>query len=133
MESYLVKNYLERWGRIHGDVIFSEEISPFELIVETENGYIILYNDQDGMLRRLPKDSNCMSEEECRREFKYQLRKQLVIKEMSQLELSEATGIPQPVLSGYMNGKNLPGLYNLDKIAKALDCSTDDFRYTYKR
>lgn len=129
----MLQNYLLYWGRIHGEPVSYEEISPFELIVETENGDVVLYNDLDGMLRRLPKDSNCMSEDECKREFKYQLRKQLTLKEMSQLELSEATGIPQPVLSGYMNGKNLPGLYNLDKIAKALNCSTDDFRYTYKR
>jgi hypothetical protein len=26
----------------------------------------------------------------------------------------------------------MPGLYNLDKLAKALDCSVDDFRYWWK-
>lgn len=133
MKNYLINNYIAHWGRIHGEPLHVEELSPYELIVETETGYTVLYNDQDNMLRNLPKDSNCMSEEECRREFKYQLRKQLSLKDMSQLELSEITGIPQPVLSGYMNGKNLPGFYNLDKIAKALNCSTDEFRYTYKK
>lgn len=129
----MINNFIQFWGGIHGEPVYAEEISPFELIVETEEGYTVLYNDQDGSIRSLPKDSNCMTEEECRREFKYNLKKQLALKEMSQLELSEITGIPQPVLSNYMNGKNSPGLYNLDKIAKALNCSVDDFRYTYKR
>lgn len=133
MKNYLVKNYISHWGRIHGEPLFIEELSPYELIVETESGYTVLYNDQDGTLRSLPKDSDDMSEEECRREFKYNFRKLLACSGMSQLELSEATGIPQPVLSNYMNGRNLPGFYNLDKIARALNCSVEDFRYTYKR
>jgi transcriptional regulator with XRE-family HTH domain len=49
---------------------------------------------------------------------------------VSQLELSELTGIPQSTISNYLTGKFLPGFYNMDKIAKALKCSIDEFRYT---
>jgi transcriptional regulator with XRE-family HTH domain len=50
-------------------------------------------------------------------------------KGVTQSDLSFATGIAQPTLSGYINGKHEPGLYAIDKIAKALGCSVDEFRY----
>lgn len=129
----MIQNYTMYWGRIHGDPVSTEEISPFELIVETEKGDIVLYNDINHTLRRLPKDCDVMSEEECKKEFRYNLKKLLYTNDMTQQELSEVTGIDGTLISKYANGKSLPGFYNLDKIAKALNCSADDFRYTYKK
>jgi transcriptional regulator with XRE-family HTH domain len=53
----------------------------------------------------------------------------MALEGISQCELSERTGITQPSISDYMNGKKLPSFYTVDKIAKALGCSVDAFRY----
>ena len=63
-------------------------------------------------------------------EFRQRLRRLMTRQGVSQLELSELTGIPQSTISNYLTGKFLPGFYNMDKIAKALKCSIDEFRYT---
>lgn len=44
-------------------------------------------------------------------------------KNISQVALSDATGIAQALLSRYMRGIVMPGVINLSKIARALDCS----------
>ena len=94
-----------------------------------ENGESYLYNDSTNVLTRLPNDRNNMTEEECSKEFGRRLRRIMLIKGVSQLELSELTEISRVLLSRYMNGKSNPGFYNIDKIARALDCSVDEFRY----
>lgn len=101
----------------------------FEVIIKMKDGTNISYDDVEKSFRRLPKDSSHMSKEECLNEFGVRLRKVMCRKGISQLELSNITGIQQSILSDYMNGKKSPTLYKLDKIARALDCSVDEFRY----
>lgn len=99
------------------------------MLVKLNDGRSLLYDALEHTTRLLPRDSHAMTEEECRREFRSRLRKWMRRKGMSQLELSERTGISQVVISRYASGKSMPGFYAIDKIAKALDCSVDDFRY----
>ena len=105
------------------------EESGINLIVTLDDGRKVMYDDLDSTIRRLPKDSNNLTEEECAYEFGVRLRRLMWRKGVNQQELSEATGISQPMLSKYVNGKTLPGFYNLDKIAKYLKVSVDVFRY----
>lgn len=100
-----------------------------ELIAELDDGRRILYDDLEGAIRRLPRDDKNLTEDECRSEFGWRLRRLMLIKCISQQELSEATGIPQPALSRYMNGVNIPSFHKADLIAKAMGCSIDEFRY----
>ena len=44
---------------------------------------------------------------------------------IGQEALSEITGISKVTISGYVNGKSLPSLYNADRIAEALSISID--------
>lgn len=101
----------------------------FEIVVELKDGSLILYDDQDKTIRNLPKDVNHMSESQCKKEFGIRLRKLMRIKHITQSELAELTGIPQQMISDYVNGKRSPSFYKVDLIAKALDCSTDELRY----
>ena len=48
---------------------------------------------------------------------------------MTQTDLANATGIPQQQISKYIRGYRVPTFYNLDKIARALDCTIDELRY----
>jgi transcriptional regulator with XRE-family HTH domain len=70
-----------------------------------------------------------MTEDQCRTEFGKRLIRRMYDKRMSQKELSSETGISEQMLSRYINGKSTPSFYIVDKIAKVLNCSTDEFRY----
>ena len=100
-----------------------------ELIVTFNDGSKLLYNDTENTIRIIPEDSINMSEEQFKREFGYRLKRIMFEKGVTQDDLSEKTGIAQETLSRYICGKNVPSFYKIDKIAKALDCSVDEFRY----
>jgi DNA-binding Xre family transcriptional regulator len=100
------------------------------MVMRLDTGESFLYDDYDKTIRRLPSDSGSMTELEFRREFCFRVRKIMMVKGITQSELSDITGITQPALSNYLSCKTTPGFYAVDKIAKALKCSVDDFRYT---
>lgn len=102
----------------------------FDLTIKLSDGTSVMYDDMEHSIRNLPRDSNAMSERECRREFGLRLRKIMYFKNITQSDLSERTGLSQPMISNYINGRTTPSFYNADKIAKALGCSTEDLRYT---
>lgn len=102
---------------------------PYEAIITLSNGAVWLYDCVEDSVRKLPPSEQTMSKEETASEFGKRLKKLMWKKGMTQTDLSYATGIAQAILSGYVNGKHEPGLYALDRIAKALDCSVDEFRY----
>lgn len=107
------------------------EIDPFhpnELIIWLDDGGRFLYDDISNCIRQLPRDVTSMSKNETLDEFGRRLEKIMYRKHITQSELSERTGLSQPTISNCINGKYNPGLYTLDKIAKALGCSLDEFR-----
>ena len=106
-----------------------DQINSTEILLRLENGEELIFDEMDKTLRTLPPDKYSLSEEQCRNEFGIRLRKTLQRHNMSQLELSEITGIYQPQISNYISGKSTPSFYNVDKIAKALGCSVDELRY----
>lgn len=99
------------------------------LIVKLDNGESYSYDDLDHTIRKLPNNPDLMSEQDCRYEFGIRLRRMMLYRGVTQKELCERTGISLCAISQYMNYKITPNFYNVDKIAKALECSTDDFRY----
>lgn len=98
-------------------------------IIKMKNGESLLYTSLGDGFRLLPDDSNNMTFDECQHEFSIRLKNIMYQKTISQSELAKITGIPQSIISRYVSGTTLPSFYNADKIAKALDCSLDDFRY----
>lgn len=105
------------------------ERTPDILIIKIKDGRTMYYDDIEKTMRQLPKDSNNLTEEEYKREFGFRLREVMYREGITQLELSERTGISQSMLSSYTSGRNIPSFYKVDKIAKALKCSTDELRY----
>ena len=97
--------------------------------VKLSNGEHFLYDDLERTIRRLPADSMDLSVDEFKKEFGKRLYKIMQNKHITQDELCKKVGISQPALSNYVSGKTVPGFYVIDKIAKALDCSADEFRY----
>ena len=129
MDDLVFKNMQAYYPLLSDKMVSCKKVSLYELIVKTSDGEAILYDDSSRSIRKLPKDSNNMTEQEVGIEFRQRLRRLMIIKGVSQLELSELTGIPQSTISKYLTGRFLPGFYNMDKIAKALKCSIDEFRY----
>lgn len=110
------------------DAIDYYEKGKYELIVKTKDGNAYSWDNMERTIRRLPRPNEPMTEEQCKREFGIRLRRIMYVKGITQNELSELTGISQPILSGYITGKTAPSFVKVDVIAKALDCSADDFR-----
>lgn len=130
MANYIFENMQSYYPFLSERMASYKKVGPYELIVKTNDGETILYDDVNHSIRRLPRDSNNMTEQEVSVEFRQRLRRLMTQQGVSQLELSELTGIPRSTISNYLTGKFLPGFYNMDKIAKALKCSIDEFRYT---
>jgi DNA-binding Xre family transcriptional regulator len=126
---YRLHNFKLAFPHIFNKMIGYREVNDFDLLVTLEGGKKILYDDFDKTFRALPKDVSDMSEEECKSEFAYRLRTHMKRKLVSQRDLSDMTGISQSTLSRYLVGISIPSFYKADKIAKALGCSVDEFRY----
>jgi DNA-binding Xre family transcriptional regulator len=111
------------------DAVKYEPFSNYAMVVTLTDGSKVFYDDDLHSIRNLPIDSGKLTEEQFRTEFGNRLYRMMMCKNVTQLELSERTGIPQPRISNYIRGKNIPSFYNIDKISKALGCTLDDLRY----
>ena len=112
--------------------IDNKEVSHYDIMFHLNDGDTVLYNSSDTTIRTLPQNDRELTEEECKKEFGIRLLNIMRRNCVTQSELSERTGISQPRLSNYISGKVAPTLYSLDKIAKALHCSVDEFRYYWE-
>ena len=128
-KNYAYRNLRYRFPGMVEAAIDIQQYRGGELLLIMPDGTEWLYSDLHNNVRQLPKDLHNLSEEECLSEFGRRLYDIMCRDGVSQLELSEKTGISQPVLSNYMTGKTCPSFYKVDKIARALGCSVDDFRY----
>lgn len=124
----ILDNFKRNFPLIADDMEEIIELGDTYVDVLLTDGSRLIYDDIDNTIRMLPKDIYNMSKDECGKEFGIRLRRIMHLKGVTELELSEQTGISQPLISGYIRGTNVPGFYNVDKIAKALGCSTDKFR-----
>ena len=131
VESQLVNNFKLYFPYVADGVVEMrvDPHDPYCLIATYDDDSSLLYNDMDHTIRNLPHHKNAMSKTETLSEFGIRLRKIMFRKNISQLELADMTKISNVTLSKYMNGQTMPSLYALDKIAKALGCSVDEFRY----
>lgn len=130
MKNDLINNFKLYFPSLAEKAVDFKEDELGYLFVRLDSGMALVYDDENNSFRVLPVNSNNMSEEEHRQEFGVRLRKLLYRKGISQEDLSLMTGIPQSRISNYIRGKYTPSFYVVDKIAKALGCSTEDLRYT---
>lgn len=104
-----------------------------ELIIRLDDGRMMSYYDPERTIRFLHSDPYNMTELEFRKEFSRRLRRMMWKKGINQMTLAEEADISEVSLSHYMTGKTTPSFYVIDRIAKVLDCSTDDLRYDSER
>jgi hypothetical protein len=124
----ILENFKLYYNNIARDMIDYEYDGAFGITVTTEKGSTYFYNDIGNTLRPLaPKDK--ITEEGYRLEFANRLQYIMNRKGVNQLALSELTGLTQPQISGYMNGRSLPSLQKVRQIAMALKCTPEEFSY----
>ena len=125
----IIKSYFPfLWSRI----ISYWENSPYELNIELDDGSRFIFDSIDKTIRKLPENYEHLTEQDFRNEFGIRLKKLMWHKGVTQEELSTLTGISQTQISKYFTGKTSPSFYNVDKIAKALNCSVERLLYTDK-
>lgn len=129
VDDILWQNFVRQFPLVADKVQAFRAESPLDLVVELTNGERYIYDDEWQSIRKLPDSPDGLSEQQFKREFGVRLRKLMDRNDVTQLELSHRTGIDNRVISRYISGKNLPSFYAIDKIAKALGCSADAFRY----
>lgn len=129
MKDRKIENFCEYFPSIAARAVKYYEPNVYELLVKLEDGSSVLYDDVEKTIRRMPTDKTEMTEQACKKEFGFRLRKMMFRKNITQSELGEKTGISQVTLSNYINGKNIPGFYAVYKIVKALKCSMDELMF----
>jgi predicted XRE-type DNA-binding protein len=130
MSRQIYENFKSNFPNIADEAVDYRDVTAYEIEVLLSDGSAIMYDELHKTIRRLPRDCNNMTEDECRREFGMRLRSIMFLRNIDQAQLSRMTGIPQPSISNYINGKTSPSFHNADRIAKALKCSADVLRYT---
>lgn len=124
---------LDRMGRYYpfilSDAIEINQIGPMELLIKMSDSSVVLYDDVDQTFRKLPQDRDHMTEQQCRHELGMRLKRLMYRRGVTQKQLAEKTGISEIAISNYINEKQTPSFYNVDRIAKVLQCSIDDLRY----
>ena len=105
-----------------------KKYNNWELILELDNGETVIYDDESRSVRKLPDDPSNLSDEELAKEFSIRLRNAIHRRRYTQEQFCNEIGITQAMLSRYLNGKAFPNFRVLDKMARVLDCSMDEFR-----
>lgn len=60
------------------------------------------------------------------KQFKDIVREKRKAQNLSQMEVSAATGIQRKMISRYETGATFPGMFNLIELAKCFKCSIDE-------
>ena len=130
MSKYTVAKFERYFPTLAEHACFYTDVAPDLLHVELDDGFNFMYDDMDNSITRMPDHPYHMTEAECRYIFAWRLRRVMRRKCVNQGTLADMTGIHEVTISRYMNGTSTPSFYVVDRIAKALDISMDELRYT---
>lgn len=101
------------------------------LLAILDDGTKLEFSSLDNTVRDVtqlydPEYNSHMSEIEWRNSFGIRLKSLLHDRSIKQEALADMLGISRPMLSKYINGKATPSSYNLNRIAKVLNCDVRD-------
>ena len=113
------------------DVVEARMINEFDVLFVLKDGRRIIFDSDTHYYRSLYPEDYILTDEQHQCEFRRRLRTMMRRKHINQEELAKRLGTTQAVISRYVTGESIPNYITLVKIAEALNCSTDDFRYKY--
>ena len=108
-----------------------KELNSEEIVIKTIHNNFYIFNESENAILRVPLNED-PDEYIFRRQFGRGVRRMMLNRGLTQSDLSDCMGLSQPQLSGYINGRNLPSAFVLEKLAKALKCNVDDFYFYYR-
>jgi putative transcriptional regulator len=112
------------------DVIEIKEINEWDLLITFKNGKKFIYDTFTNYYRGVFYETvDELTDEQEKKEFSRRLRILMKRKFITQEQLAELLGMTQTMISRYINGKALPSVLVVRKIAKILDCSMDELFY----
>lgn len=105
------------------------EYGDMDLIIELDNKKLMFYEFGTTIFReiRLLDGSSEPTEDQWKKTFGYNLSEMMWRGKFSRNELAEAVGLSEAILSKYVNGKAIPRFHIVERLAKTLNCSVDDF------
>lgn len=110
------------------DVEEIKELNEWDLLISLKDGRKFLFDRFTGYHKNVYYNNiNELTDEQEKREFGYRLRSLMGRKWVTQEQLAEKIHTTQAMISRYMRGETIPSALVLRKLAKALDCSMDDF------
>lgn len=110
------------------DILEVRQLNEWDVLIEFKDGRKFVYDGFTKYHQAVYYDNiNNITEEQEKRAFAHRLRVLMGRNRVSQEELAKEIGTSQTMISHYMNGKNLPTVITVRKIAKILNCSMDDF------
>lgn len=129
MNEWIEKGFRMTYPDIAERMVSCEESGKWDYIIETNDGETYIYDCLDDSIMRVPTDSRGMTETEFKKESGRRLRRMMRRRQITEGELADLTGISQVMISRYVTGRSAPSFFNISKIAKALECSTDELKY----
>ena len=112
------------------DIEEIKELNEWDLLIVFKNGRKVIFDRFTGYYKDVFYDSiHEITAEQEKREFAYRLRSLMARSRITQEDLAEMIDISRPMISNYIRGTSVPSVIVARKIAKALDCSMDDFFY----
>ena len=110
------------------DVSEIKELNEWDLLITFSNGTKVLYDRCTGYYKNISYgDINELTEEQEKVELAYMLRSLMKRNFVTQEELAAKANITQAMVSRYVRGEAMPNAITLNKIAKVIGCSMDDF------
>lgn len=93
------------------------------------DGIVYIFNQYSGEIRRAPKDSERMTDEQIRKWFMFQLKAAIIEASLDGKSLAEKIGSTPCMISRYLNGTVMPNLITINKLANALHVPVSYFFY----
>lgn len=118
-----MKRYLEQ------NIIDYYAIDKWDLFVQLNNGDKFIYDSFYNIIRFDLYEGDNLTDDQELNEFRKNLKKMIDRNYITQDELANRVGVDCKTISRYVTGRTIPDCLTLNKIAKALGCSVEDFFY----
>ena len=113
------------------DIVEYHLLNEYDLLIKFKDGRNIIYDTYMNTSRPVKYTDDNLTDEQEAYEFRINLRKLMKHKRIDQTELAKRVGVSQAMISKYITGQSIPNAMMLNKLAKALYCTTDAFFYKH--
>ena len=118
---HIFEEFKSMFPLIAGRALDWKPNGQLEIIVQLDDDTKIIYDSISHSIITI-KSEDEQEDESWQREFSRRLEKRIILKGITQQELSERTCISRQSINKYINGTASPTLTNIIKISRVLNC-----------